>query len=596
MVTLQSAVDNKVKLLHCISALFLASYDTVLHPSFEHEHMMKKRSKGPQSLVKGTIARISHAERLKLVMKLLESQGQQVTIVSETFSTRTCCSSGGLRNVGRKKRQINIDDSLETDLDDIDINDVEDDVFGSRTEEDLRFETFETEQSGDVPYPRSTTNTSPLSTFNNGTRRGKLRFWLNNRWVQRFFTAALLVSLVTMCLGTVDAVLVSRNHTRAVYSVEASCLIIFTIELVLQLACCRVLADAFEFQKAIDFLTVLPFYIDIGRAAYTGRTLYETTYEIEGGAWVRVLDLARLLRLFRLFPKSGKWFLGVAEDDGTGVYQYTLVANRYAEKRSFARIQRAERRRRRERQRQEHLARATHTSENSLVETFRNKVNNLKDFVSRGDSEDSQNDSLRFRRTMTAPVSSSKTIGGWDSTTPFRSKGKESESTLSRLVHGRPSAASSGAGSHELRVVAPEFARAPGVPSEVVPVLPTDDDPAQRRHPPRLLRQSSSTPDLLSLGRACAEPGMLASIDEPPSPQTKSILISHEPRVTWPAAGEAMIQIALDPGLRPEAIPARRDFQFLYNSDGSVSRIQMRYTEQTQIDEVIRALHAIVPR
>ncbi|KAJ3183476.1 hypothetical protein HDU87_006795 [Geranomyces variabilis] len=103
MVGLQSDIDQKVKLIHSISARFLATFDVVLHPSFEHERMMKKRAKGPQSLVKAAFARVSHAEHLTLLTKLLESQGRRVIIVSEAFSTRACCSCGRLHNVGRKK-------------------------------------------------------------------------------------------------------------------------------------------------------------------------------------------------------------------------------------------------------------------------------------------------------------------------------------------------------------------------------------------------------------------------------------------------------------------------------------------------------------
>ncbi|KAJ3171677.1 Solute carrier 49 member 4 [Geranomyces variabilis] len=621
------------------------------------------------------------------------------------------------------QREINIDALLEADLDEINIKDVEDDVFGVRGDDGIDFETYDTELSGDFPFDRHAISPNHSSSYGNATWREKLQFWLNNRWVHRFFTAALLVSLVTMCLGTVDQILVNEAHTRAVYSVEASCLIIFTIELFLQLASCPTISDAFSVERLIDLLTVLPFYIDIVRAASTGRTLYGTTYEIEGGAWVRIIDLGRLLRLFRLFPKSGKlrmmgraftqsldglWLLfillpllvllfsvllfyseqtGEWFDEKTRLWyyvhsgkvspfqsipdcfwfvlvtlttigygdvvpvtlagrilssglmitslflvafpltmitsQYTLVANRYAEKRSFARMQRAERRRRREQQRQEHLSRAVSTSDGSLVETFKNKV---KELVARSGSEDSQQgDSLRFTRSMTAPVESSKTLNGWGSLrgSAIRLKGKASDSPLTRFSYARPSTDGTSArfgaggelGSHELSVLHPQVAVGPGT---VIPSLPPDDPSLRPR--PRLLRQSSSTPDLLSLARASPKPPQLNNNNNtantpdpadataqpqehsqqhhpPPLQQTKSILIASEPRSTWPSAGTgAMIQIALDPGLLPATIPARHDFQFLYNSDGTVSRIQIRYTDPVQIDEVIRALHAIVPR
>ncbi|KAJ3178792.1 Solute carrier 49 member 4 [Geranomyces variabilis] len=557
------------------------------------------------------------------------------------------------------QREINIDDSLETDLDEINIKDVEDDVFGTRGDDGIDFETYDTELSGDFPFDRHSLSPNQSSTYSNAAWREQLRYWLNNRW--------------------------------------------FTIELILQLACCPTIAAAFSVERLIDFLTVLPFYIDIVRAASTGRTLYGTTYEIEGGAWVRIIDLGRLLRLFRLFPKSGKlrmmgrafyglWLLfilipllvllfsvllfyseqtGEWFDDKTRLWyyvnsgkvspfqsipdcfwfvlvtlttigygdvvpvtlagrilssalmitslflvafpltmitsQYTLVANRYAEQRSLARMQRAERRRRREKQRQEHLSRAVATSEGSLVESFKNKV---KELVTRAPSEDSQQqrpDPLRFTRSMTEPVESSKTVNNWGSlrASANRLKGKASDSPLARLVYARPSGDGSSArfgserelGSHSLSVLHPQVAVGPG---NIIPGLPPDD-----LSRPRVLRQSSSTPDLLSLARASPKPPQQptnntarpTTPDPTDAPQTKSILIASEPRSTWPSAGTgAMIQIALDPGLAPATIPARHDFQFLYNSDGTVSRIQIRYTDPAQIDEVIRALNAIVPR
>ncbi|KAJ3163483.1 hypothetical protein HDU86_000062 [Geranomyces michiganensis] len=62
---LHSDIDAKVTHIHKISAWFLSSYDIVLHPSFEYKQMMKKRPKGPQSLVTASLARVSHAEHLK---------------------------------------------------------------------------------------------------------------------------------------------------------------------------------------------------------------------------------------------------------------------------------------------------------------------------------------------------------------------------------------------------------------------------------------------------------------------------------------------------------------------------------------------------
>ncbi|KAJ3140267.1 hypothetical protein HDU90_008494 [Geranomyces variabilis] len=62
---------------------FLATYDIILHPSFQQEQMAKKRSKGPQSYIKAAFARVAHANYLKMRTNLLETQGRRVIIVSK---------------------------------------------------------------------------------------------------------------------------------------------------------------------------------------------------------------------------------------------------------------------------------------------------------------------------------------------------------------------------------------------------------------------------------------------------------------------------------------------------------------------------------
>ncbi|KAJ3154501.1 hypothetical protein HDU86_004630 [Geranomyces michiganensis] len=103
MAEIQRDIDNKVKHIHRVTTRFLATYDIILHPSFQHEQMAKKRVKGPQSYTKAAFARVAHANHLKMLTNLLAAQGRQVIDVSEAFSTQACCSCGTLRRVGRRR-------------------------------------------------------------------------------------------------------------------------------------------------------------------------------------------------------------------------------------------------------------------------------------------------------------------------------------------------------------------------------------------------------------------------------------------------------------------------------------------------------------
>ncbi|TPX66370.1 hypothetical protein SpCBS45565_g04493 [Spizellomyces sp. 'palustris'] len=183
--------------------------------------------------------------------------------------------------------------------------------------------------------PTSTSSTSSNSSMSHLNWRQKIQHVLHDRKhsligraLRRIFIGALLISVVTMCLGTVDPILKDAEALKVVYGVEAACLVVFTLELLLHIISAPTFRAIFNFSRLLDFLCVLPFYIDIIRAVATNRTLYETAYEIEGGAWVRILDLFRILRLFRVFPKSSKLrMMGTAfahSIDGLWLLFYTI--------------------------------------------------------------------------------------------------------------------------------------------------------------------------------------------------------------------------------------------------------------------------------
>ncbi|KAI8825109.1 uncharacterized protein EV422DRAFT_564456 [Fimicolochytrium jonesii] len=192
---------------------------------------------------------------------------------------------------------------------------IEGDVFGD-SDEDL--DEDRSQQQSVASYRHSagnlpTTARSPVRSDTDWTQHPVWKYnitvILENKWVKRLFLAALLISVITMCLGTVDAILRDPALVTLVYGIEATCLSSFTVELLLRWAAATNIRQIFSIQRLIDVLTVLPFYIDVVRAIHTHRALPETAYAIETGAWVRILDLVKLLRLFRFFPKSSKLML-----------------------------------------------------------------------------------------------------------------------------------------------------------------------------------------------------------------------------------------------------------------------------------------------
>ncbi|KAJ3156001.1 hypothetical protein HDU89_005564 [Geranomyces variabilis] len=101
MAKVQRDIDKKVRHIHRIAARFIASYDIVLHPSVEH--MGKTGAHASQTFTEAALIQAAHAEHLKLLTMLLESQGRKLSLVSEAFSTRACCCCGNLQNLGRKR-------------------------------------------------------------------------------------------------------------------------------------------------------------------------------------------------------------------------------------------------------------------------------------------------------------------------------------------------------------------------------------------------------------------------------------------------------------------------------------------------------------
>lgn len=124
------------------------------------------------------------------------------------------------------------------------IDDDDDDLFESSEEEsDVAVEQRETRRASTRSAPTHAINVPPSPTMSSNSSishlnwRQKIQFILHNRkhsyigrMLRRIFTGALLISVVTMCLGTVDPILADEKAMRAVYGIEATCLVLVRLD------------------------------------------------------------------------------------------------------------------------------------------------------------------------------------------------------------------------------------------------------------------------------------------------------------------------------------------------------------------------------
>ncbi|KAJ3088981.1 hypothetical protein HK102_007480 [Quaeritorhiza haematococci] len=143
------------------------------------------------------------------------------------------------------------------------------------------------------------------------------------RFLNIVFTAVLLLSLVTLCLGTVSGVIRIIPLRNAVFWLDCFNITVFTVELAMHAIAAPQIRDMFKWIYLVDLLAIVPFFVELILAAVTSENgdVITKMFGFESFAALRVLRLLRLVRLLKLFKKSSKLqTLGKAlRDSGDGI-------------------------------------------------------------------------------------------------------------------------------------------------------------------------------------------------------------------------------------------------------------------------------------
>ncbi|KAJ3116438.1 hypothetical protein HDU96_009695 [Phlyctochytrium bullatum] len=126
------------------------------------------------------------------------------------------------------------------------------------------------------------------------------------RIVNTFFLAVLLVSIVSFCLGTMEAFVYNPTWRVAIFVVDSTCVIIFTIEYILRVLVAETWSELYHPLMIIDLLSILPFYIEIAIVTRQGTDVITGLTTMEGVSALRVLRLVRTFRILKFIRKSSK--------------------------------------------------------------------------------------------------------------------------------------------------------------------------------------------------------------------------------------------------------------------------------------------------
>ena len=111
------------------------------------------------------------------------------------------------------------------------------------------------------------------------------------------------ISCTTFCLETLPEL---RGVPKSVWDmIETICVIIFTVEFVFRIGSCPNLKKfCFELLNIIDFVAIVPFYIELMFAPNADTTVTLEGIEGEDGGSSAVIRILRLVRVFRVFKIS----------------------------------------------------------------------------------------------------------------------------------------------------------------------------------------------------------------------------------------------------------------------------------------------------
>jgi len=107
----------------------------------------------------------------------------------------------------------------------------------------------------------------------------------------------IIFSTVALCLETIPSM--HKRLSRDFASMEAACVAVFTVELLLRVLCTPSLSSFFKsFLNAVDVLAVAPFYLEL--------VVLHTTGDVMDASSASILRAMRLVRVFRLL-KVGRY-------------------------------------------------------------------------------------------------------------------------------------------------------------------------------------------------------------------------------------------------------------------------------------------------
>ncbi|KAJ3112192.1 hypothetical protein HDU96_004860 [Phlyctochytrium bullatum] len=131
-------------------------------------------------------------------------------------------------------------------------------------------------------------------------------------WLNLFFSVALILSIVSFCLGTMSSFYTKRVWNEILFYVDATTIAIFTIEYILRVIIVERWTHVFHWLFIIDLLSIVPFYFEVGfaarEAASSGgvKDVIDAMSDTDGVSALRALRLARAFRVLKLVGKSGK--------------------------------------------------------------------------------------------------------------------------------------------------------------------------------------------------------------------------------------------------------------------------------------------------
>ncbi|KAJ3172353.1 hypothetical protein HK101_011157 [Irineochytrium annulatum] len=128
-----------------------------------------------------------------------------------------------------------------------------------------------------------------------------------NRWsrpLNFFLLAVLLLSILSLCLGTVASI--ASRLSQELFAVDTACIIVFTIEYLARVLVAQSAAELVSPMHLIDLVSIVPFWVELGIASHLGGGLVDRVTTTNGVSALRAMRLLRTFRLIKFIRRSAK--------------------------------------------------------------------------------------------------------------------------------------------------------------------------------------------------------------------------------------------------------------------------------------------------